>query len=105
MNSTDKVTYEFILSLAQKYKNVSNDQIIKLINKYQNKEGLSFSEKKTLLITEFKNINNRILDKSKNIFNRIRVNTPEELMEFLDNNFEFGLNVDNEYTPLILLEY
>ena len=101
MNSTDKVTYEFILSLAQKYKNVSNDQIIKLINKYQNKEGLSFSEKKTLLITEFKNINNRILDKSKNIFNRIRINTPEELMEFLENNFEFGLNVDNEYTPLI----
>ena len=55
MNSTDKVTYEFILSLAQKYKNVSNEQISKLINKYQNKGSLSFSEKKTLLITEFKN--------------------------------------------------
>ena len=105
MNSTDKVTYEFILSLAQKYKNVSNDQIYRLINKYLNKEGLSFSEKKTLLITEFKNINNRVIDKSKNIFNRIRINTPEELLEFLENNFEYGLTVDDEYIPLMDNDY
>lgn len=101
MNSADQVTYDFILSLAPKYKNVSNEQIIKLINKYQNKEGLSFSEKKTLLITEFKNINNRIIDKSKNVFNRLKINTPEDLLDFLDKNFEYGLKVDDEYIPLL----
>ena len=44
-------------------------------------------------------------NKSKNIFNRIRVNTPEELMEFLEKNFEYGLKVDNEYIPIMGREY